>query len=445
MASINRTARRLVRRLPPYRVYRRANWLLMRVPGANLVRVPAKTATWATKAFIRSRRPREDGAPAVRPTFALGAQVAIDEAVLELMMRPSKFPTTDDYLRVGREVAAAAEQWAREGWSADATGYHRDPPPLTDHDLAIGRGRWLRSRFEHLSWESGFAPRPDEPGATQWSAYPAPHTAHAFVWRHTDRDRPWLVCLHGFGMGFVAADHQAFRLDHLHRRLGLNIAVPVMPLHGLRREPGVPDLLSYDLLGTVHGITQSVWDIRRLLAWIRARTDQPVGAYGISLGGYTGALVATLEDLDLIIAGIPAVDFPGLFRHHAPHRTERAANRHGVLGDAATIAHRVISPVAAPVRVPRDRRFIYAGLGDRMVPPPQARLLWVHWDRPEIAWYPGNHVGFMWSGRVRRFVDDSLVSAGFVDPEQLDSGAQARDPVGGADRPGPAHELVGGR
>lgn len=405
------------RRLPPYRVYRQANWLLTNVPGAALMRVPARTAKWAGKAFVRSRRSRDDGTPEPFPTFGLGAQVAIDEAVLALMMRPSKFPTTEDYVRVGREVAAAADLYADRGWAADPRTYHRQPPPLTDADLRVRRRRWLTSTYQHLQWDSGFVARPEEPGAAAWTQHHATRTAHAHAWVHGDdgADRPWLLCLHGFGMGFVAADQQAFRIDHLHNGLGLNVIVPVMPLHGDRKQPDVPELLSYDLMGTVHGITQAVWDIRRLLGWLRARTDQPVGAYGISLGGYTGALLSTLAPLDAIVAGIPAVDFPGLFRHHAPDRVERAATHEGVLGPAATTAHRVISPLAAPTLVPEGRRFIYAGLGDRMVPPPQARRLWQHWGRPPVAWYPGNHVGFMWSSRVRRFVAEALAESGFAD------------------------------
>lgn len=415
MPSAARRARHVVRTLPPYRVYRRANWLLTNVPGASLLRVPTQTATWATKAFVRSRRVRADRAPEPRPTLALGAQVAIDEAVLGLMMRPSKFPTTEDYVRVGREVAEAAELYEREGW-LDAPGeYHRAPPPLADGEVHRRRRRWLGGPYEHLSWESGFEPRPEEPGAERWAAHDRPRTAHAHAWLHDD-DRPWLLCLHGFGMGFVPADHRAFRIEHLHHELGLNVVAPVMPLHGRRRQADVPDLLSYDLMGTVHGLTHAVWDLRRLIGWIRARTQAPVGFYGISLGGYTGGLLATVEDLDLAVAGIPAVDFPGLFRHHAPNRVERAATHEGVLGPAATAAHRVISPLAGPIRVPQGRRFIYAGLGDRMVPPPQPRRLWQHWGEPEVAWYPGNHIGFMWSAKVRQFVSESIVGSGFASP-----------------------------
>jgi hypothetical protein len=35
---------------------------------------------------------------------------------------------------------------------------------------------------------------------------------------------------------------------------------------------------------------------------------------------------------------------------------------------------------------------IITGLGDRMAPPEQAVMLWNHWDRPALQWFPGSHV-----------------------------------------------------
>lgn len=409
-ARLARTlAVKAVRDTSPYRVYRRANFLYTRVPGAGLLRTGPKTAQWATKAAVRSRAQQRrpgDEAPQARPTLALGAQVAMDEAILGVMMRPSKFPSTDDYERVGAEVAAAAEMYRAHGWVDDAAAYHREPS-----SLEVGRARrdrWMRERFEHLSWQSDFVPREGEPGRDRWLGYRENRTAHAHLMRHADGDRPWLVCLHGFGMGFAAANFSAFVARKAHLEMGLNLAFPIMPLHGPRKAASAPDLLSYDLMNTVHGITQAVWDIRRLIGWLRTQTDRPIGVHGISLGGYTGALLAGLEPVDMVLAGIPAVDFPGLFRHHSPDRVERAARHNGLLGDDATDAHRPISPLAVEPLVPKERRFVYAGLGDRMVPPPQPRALWEHWDRPEMCWYPGNHVGFMWSPKVKRFVTSTL-------------------------------------
>jgi hypothetical protein len=90
------------------------------------------------------------------------------------------------------------------------------------------------------------------------------------------------------------------------------------------------------------------------------------------------------------------------------------AQQHRILDGNAEVVHRVVSPLAMPSAVPRDRRFIFAGLGDRMAVPDQAVALWEHWDRPSVRWFPGNHVGYLWSSKVADYVDgvlsDTLVS-----------------------------------
>jgi hypothetical protein len=49
--------------------------------------------------------------------------------------------------------------------------------------------------------------------------------------------------------------------------------------------------------------------------------------------------------------------------------------------------------------LPKDRLMIVAGLGDRMAPPEQSELLWEHWGRPEIHWFPGSHLLHFGRGR----------------------------------------------
>lgn len=56
---------------------------------------------------------------------------------------------------------------------------------------------------------------------------------------------------------------------------------------------------------------------------------------------------------------------------------------------AATGFH---SPLTYQPLVPKDRRLIITGLGDRLAPPEQSAMLWEHWDRCALHWFPGNHV-----------------------------------------------------
>jgi len=169
------------------------------------------------------------------------------------------------------------------------------------------------------------------------------------------------------------------------------------------------------VLDTVHGLAQSVWDVRRILSWLRAAEGATeIGLQGVSLGGYTAALCAAFDgDLACVIAGVPATDFPALFDYHLPIR-HRFDHRARMLEDARAL-QRVVSPLALPSRVPADRRFIFAGLADRMAHPVhQVHDLWRHWEQPRTIWYEGSHLAFVWSGPVGRFLRQALDESGLV-------------------------------
>lgn len=359
------------------------------------------------------------------PTAGLAAQVLLDEVLISAMRNPRLFPHGDDYRRAGEDIKVALDLWRRRGWLDDPAGYHADPPAPSSYDLI--RERSLGQRYEHLTFSSGYRPDPDEPGAGRWSEHGPNRTAHAFIRRHRNHDGPWLVCVHGFGMGRPGVDLRAFRAPLLHRDLGLNLLLPVLPLHGPRMDEGAQPgegFMSIDLLDSVHGLAQSVWDIRAAIRWIRAtHGDVPVGIYGVSLGGCVAALVASVEDgLACAIAGIPAADLPGLYRRHAPPSVRRRAEEAGALGPDADAVHSVVSPLVLRPRVPQHRRYLFAGAGDRMSTSAQARLLWEHWERPQMAWYPGGHVGFWWARNVTAFVTAALAESGLARPVTLPAG-----------------------
>ena len=133
---------------------------------------------------------------------------------------------------------------------------------------------------------------------------------------------------------------------------------------------------------------------------------------GQSLGGLVAALVASLDpDLACAIAGVPVVDLPDLFRRHSPPAIARRAQQFGVLGSVADDVHRVVSPLAMSCVVAPERRYIFAGLGDRMSTFGQAHRLWLHWDRPALAAYPGGHVGFYWSKTAKSLVAEAMAAS----------------------------------
>jgi dienelactone hydrolase len=237
------------------------------------------------------------------------------------------------------------------------------------------------------------------------------------VLEHTDRPRPWLICIPGYRMGHPMIDFTGFPAGWFHVRRGLNVVIPVMPLHGPRkagRRSG-DGFLSGDYIDTLHLQAQAVWDVRRIVAWLRARGAGPIGLYGVSLGGYTAALVSALEDdLACVIAGMPATCYVGLARSNLPGFLLQVGERLGIPWEVVEKAARVISPLAFVPRVPAARRFLFAGAVDRLVSPRDVTALWRHWDRPRLAWYDGGHVSFRWERTVRALLHEALETSGLV-------------------------------
>jgi len=216
-------------------------------------------------------------------------------------------------------------------------------------------------------------------------------------------------------MGRPGLDLRAFRALHLHRDLGLNLAFLTLPFHG-RRNPGratSPPMPSADVLDTVHGLSQAVWDVRQLLAYTRARTQQPIGLMGLSLGGMVAATVASIDEPHAVLLLVPAVDLPGLAADAT--RNDQGSTAESDLLVRARPLFAPVSPLVLSPKVPVERRFIVAGTLDRFArPSSQAVALWRHWDQPDLHWYHGGHVSIFWAGNVQAAVDAQLRSVGLA-------------------------------
>jgi hypothetical protein len=359
--------------------------------------------------------PECEEVPAALPSPGLAAQVAVDEALLATILVTNPVPTRSGFRRIARELAEVREQFEAQGFLEKPVAYHETPPPLDAPEIRSERLPWLE--YEHLVFESGYAPRAGEPGRERWLSYAANRRAHAWMLRHRDGERPWLICVHGFQMGIPLVDWGAFPPPWLHHRLGLNLLLPVLPLHGPRtvgRRSG-DGYLAADVLDTTHAVAQTAWDLRRLIGWVRAQSELPIAMLGYSLGGYATAVVASLDDrLACAIPGIPAADIAALFYRHGPGLDMQAATAAGLDEAAMREVFRVVAPLVLTPRVPRERRFLFGASADRIVPPAQVRDLWRHWERPRLLWYPGGHVSFRLHASVRYFIEQGLRETGSI-------------------------------
>ena len=285
--------------------------------------------------------------------------------------------------------------------------------------MAVQPAKLNGAAFERISFDSGYEPDPRLPGRDRWLAHERNRRARAWVVRSAPSDpRPWVVHLHPFRTGH-ANDVRMFR-SFGYRDRGVNVIQPVFPLHGARRSGrrSGDGAVSFDAMATVHGFTQAIWDIRRCILWARGQGATAIGVHGISLGGYTAALLAGIEDgLACVIAGIAPSEILTLLARHAPPAHVTLSSRAGSSVTRHSAIHRVVSPLAFTPRVAHDRRFIYAGIGDRVSTAEQAHMLWQHWDRPEILWLPSGHVHATLMADVHRFVRRAIYATLLGEPE----------------------------
>ncbi len=363
-----------------------------------------------TVGFAR-RLSREPNAETIAQRAGLTAAALTDELLLATF-RQLRAPTSDDgFAESLAESASLVEYLEANGVFAGPEMFHRAPPPAV---MEAKMRRVGRTRFGHAIYPSLYCPEPDTPGALRFAAQTDNHLVHAWMLRQAER-APWVVCLHGAGMGDPLADLFAFRAVHLHR-CGFNVAIPVLPHHGPRGagrfEVAFP---SEDGAVNLHGAAQAIADVRAMLAYIGER-DEPAVLYGISLGAYIASAVAALEPtLAGVIVGVPVVDIADLMRTHAPSRFIN----HPLFEEFCAVSQKldqVTSALGLPVPDANLKvRSIWAGTADRLVRPTQVRRLSTHWGEPEVCWYAGGHMGFLAARSVHRHVAQSLVDAGIAE------------------------------
>lgn len=394
-----------------------------RNPVANIVGPLTGSVAKAGGYYARSWSAYLGGAhsdlPTARPTLALATHALRDELVLAGLLWRRPLSDSAAYEQINSEVLEAVEFYGDRGWLDKPQDFFTAPPAPAE--VAVRSFTNRNRTHERVTFDSGYAPHPGEPGAERWMSYTANNRDYALMLRHKNdgpgEPRPWMVCVHGTEMGRAGLDLTLFRAWHLHEDFGLNVILPVLPMHGPRgrRLPKGAVFPGENVLDDVHGTAQAVWDVRRLIAWIRS--EQPgarIGLNSISLGGYIAALVASLdEDLTCAILGVPPSNLVELLGRHSG--LPKDDPRWRTLELAKPIG-RMVSPLSLEPKVPPEGRFIYAGVADRIVHPRQQVIqLWEHWGRPDIGWYHGGHTGFFQARPVQRYVDAALVQSGLAE------------------------------
>lgn len=284
------------------------------------------------------------------------------------------------------------------------------PPPMqTRYKRRLPGGAQLERRIE-----SDYAPYLAEGTGA------AGHPILLEHWRHEPgRSRATVVALHGFTMGRPRIDAMMLMANQWYR-YGLDVALLTLPYHGARTPAdsrfsgehfAVPDVVRLS-----EAVREAIYEIRLVIHGLREESDAPVGLLGLSLGGYLTALSAgLLDDLDFAIPMVAPVcigDMAWSFFSRTRHYREGGESAFSE--DEMRRAFRVHSPLAHPLRIPKERVLIVAGRGDRIVRPEHPTALWNHWDQPAICWFSGSHLAPFGRRRIVRAILRHLRSIGIL-------------------------------
>jgi alpha/beta hydrolase family protein len=258
--------------------------------------------------------------------------------------------------------------------------------------------KWIaRGTVDNISFASSFAAI--NPAMRQrWNAWGSNNIVRAQHWRHDDGPRPTLCVIHGFMGSSYLANGRFFSLPWYYRS-GYDVLMYTLPFHGQRAEKYSPfsgfGYFAGGLSGFAESMAQAVHDFRSIVDYLRHTGVDRIALTGISLGGYTSALIGSVDDrLEAVIPNCPVVTPATMFDQWFP------ANKLVGLGlllsninrDELNAGLAYHCPLNYQPLISKDRRMIITGLADRMAPPGQAEMLWEHWDRCALHWFPGSHV-----------------------------------------------------
>ncbi len=348
--------------------------------------------------------------PKAEKPLTLAAKAAVDELSLGSSIRFMLHSPNEQKLdEIADEAHRGIALLETGNFLQSPITWRQDPGMPNNISLTSGSLRGLD--YQRMQFSSDYKPPVDFPGFDRWQGYQNNLNAHCLVLQHPGPQRPWIICVHGGAMGRDATNLFGMQATKFHRDHGLNVLLPVLPLHGARSigmMSGAGIIGGY-LTDTVFAMSQVVWDIRQMINWIRSQEAERIGIYGISLGGYTTGLITQSEpDLACAIAGIPASRLaPMLGRLVEPRMTAGLAERGIGLTETEKL-FKVISPLAEPPKLALDKRYIFAGVADHMVPAEHVAELWRHWEKPRIEWYQGSHVTWLWERPAQNLLDEAV-------------------------------------
>jgi pimeloyl-ACP methyl ester carboxylesterase len=286
-------------------------------------------------------------------------------------------------------LAKVREEYGKPGYIEDPGTFF---PGAPSSEGRVSKVRTVDLNIEVLDvrWRSDFTPLGSGVSA-RYRSHEENEVAVARLITRRQEKRPAVVVIHGYLGGELGVEERVMPVDWLLAQ-GLDVALFVLPFHGDRRRGKLtrPVFPSSDPRFTIEGFRQAVGDARWLVRWLRERGAPSVGVLGMSLGGYTTSLLATLEpELSFAVPLVPLASLADFARDGG--RLVGTAEEQAEQYTALEETFRVVSPLGRPSALPGERVLVVAGEADRITPLAHAERLATHLGG-RLERFPGGHL-----------------------------------------------------
>lgn len=208
------------------------------------------------------------------------------------------------------------------------------------------------------------------------------------------------IMINGFSSGHHLVERLAWPVQ-LFRRNGIGVALYALPFHGPRARVFPPEWPGEDLRMLIEGFRQAIWDLRVAIRALREQGAKRVGVIGMSLGGYTSSLLASVtSEVDFVIPYVPLASIPDFMEENELVPT--SVDLQTELAEAYRTHMNAISPLHRPPAVRPEQITVISGELDRLATVEQGAKLSQHFGCRHVV-FRGAHM--IQKGRARAFKD----------------------------------------
>lgn len=284
---------------------------------------------------------------------------------------------------------AIRQEYDKAQFFSDPSSFFPEPLPGEGRTTKVGSPD-LGLDVLDLRWRSRFEPT-GRGTATRYESQEENKIALARLFLRTQERKPAVILIHGYLGGEFAVEERILPVDWFLEQ-GFDVALFVLPFHGERRRRSLnkPVFPSSDPRFTIEGFRQAIYDLRWLIRWLLQRGAPSVGVLGMSLGGYTTALLSTVEPrISFAVPLVPLASLADFARDGG--RLVGTAEQQALQYEALETVFRVVSPLGRPAAIPSEQIVILAGEADRITPVAHAQRLANHLGA-SLEIFPGGHL-----------------------------------------------------